>query len=272
MPFERRFPRAGDDSVHRVLLLGGTAEARELSERIASAAGFALTLSLAGRTRSPRLPVGVMVRVGGFGGEDGLRSHLVEERIDFVVDATHPFAARITEAAANVARELGCGHVVLRRPAWSEGPGDDWHGIGRLSELAGLVPSGSRVFLATGRQGLADIAAALPECRLLCRVIEPPQEDFPGPNGEFLVGRPPFPLVDEVALFRRERVDWLVVKNAGGDAARSKIDAARNLGLPVAVLKRPPPPECRVVETVDDCMDWLRAAAAANLRTGRGRG
>ncbi len=265
MPFERRHTRDADCSELRVLLLGGTAEARELSGRIAGVSGYALTLSLAGRTRSPRLPDGVPARVGGFGGEDGLRSHLAEHGIDVVIDATHPFAARITETAANVARQFGCGHVVLRRPAWSAEPDDSWHEVRRFSELACLVPPGSRVFLATGRQGLADIVAALPECRLLCRVIEPPHADFPGPNGEFLVGRPPFPVDDEIALLRRERIDWLVIKNAGGDAARSKLDAARILGIPLAVLRRPPLPECSVVETVDDCMDWLRTAAAANL-------
>lgn len=238
-----------------LLLLAGTAEARQIAERLA-AEGHAAIASLAGATQRPRA-MAVPTRVGGFGGDDGLTRYLHDVGITSVLDATHPFAARISERAARICAGLGLPHCQVLRPEWQPGPGDDWTRITCEQDAARHIPPGATVFLATGRQGLSGFAN-LARRRLICRVVDPPAAPFPFEHGEFLVARPPFLPEAERALFERLKIDWLVVKNAGGAASRAKLDAARALGLPVAMIERPPPPDALRVTTVDAAVDWVR--------------
>ncbi|MET7972514.1 cobalt-precorrin-6A reductase [Streptomyces mirabilis] len=223
-----------------VLVLGGTTEARRLAAELAERPGVRVTTSLAGRVSRPGALDGD-VRVGGFGGADGLARWLREHRVDAVVDATHPFAAAITANAARAAAATGIPAVVLRRPGWTPGPDDRWHWVGSLPEAAALLPSlGRRVFLTTGRLGLAAFAH-LSELHFLVRTVEPPEPPMPQ-DMEVLLTRGPFTPDDEQALLRAHRVDVLVTKDSGGEATAAKLTAARDLALPVVVVRRPPLP------------------------------
>ncbi|MET7889761.1 cobalt-precorrin-6A reductase [Streptomyces mirabilis] len=223
-----------------VLVLGGTTEARRLAAELAARPGVRVTTSLAGRVSRPGALDGD-VRVGGFGGADGLARWLREHRVDAVVDATHPFAAAITANAARAAAATGIPAVVLRRPGWTPGPDDRWHWVGSLPEAAALLPSlGRRVFLTTGRLGLAAFAH-LSELHFLVRTVEPPEPPMPL-DMEVLLTRGPFTPDDEQALLRAHRVDVLVTKDSGGEATAAKLTAARDLALPVVVVRRPPLP------------------------------
>lgn len=223
-----------------VLVLGGTTEARRLAAELAARPGVRVTTSLAGRVSRPGALDGD-VRVGGFGGADGLARWLREHRVDAVVDATHPFAAAITANAARAAAATGIPAVVLRRPGWTPGPDDRWHWAGSLPEAAALLPSlGRRVFLTTGRLGLSAFAH-LSELHFLVRTVEPPEPPMPQ-DMEVLLTRGPFTPDDELALLRAHRVDVLVTKDSGGEATAAKLTAARDLALPVVVVRRPPLP------------------------------
>ncbi|MCA8878731.1 MAG: cobalt-precorrin-6A reductase [Rhodobacteraceae bacterium] len=239
----------------RLLLLAGTSDARAVAEGLATRAGLSAIASLAGATRAPGdLPI--PSRTGGFGGDDAFADWLRAHGIGAVIDATHPFAHRISSRTARICAALDLPHLHLLRPPWRPGPGDIWHEVADEAAAASLIPPGSTVFLATGRQTL-DRFAGLRDCRVICRQIDPPDGPFPFPGGEFLVGRPPFSENDEAALFRRLAVDWLVVKNAGGMASRTKLDAARRLGLPVAVIARPSQPECLTVPDATSALLWV---------------
>jgi precorrin-6A/cobalt-precorrin-6A reductase len=249
------FQPSASERVIRLLLLAGTGEARALAARLVGRPGTETVVSLAGATRAP-LPQGLPTRSGGFGGEAGQAAWLADHAITHVIDATHPFAARISQRTAALCARLGIAYLQLLRPGWTAGPGDHWTLIDAETGAAAVIPPGATVFLATGRQRLEDFAG-LAGNRLYCRRIDPPEAPFPFPNGEYIVGRPPFSVADEVALFTRLKIDWLVVKDAGGAASRTKLDAARDLGLPVLMIRRPPQPEAERVETVAAALDWL---------------
>ncbi|MCX4579204.1 cobalt-precorrin-6A reductase [Streptomyces sp. NBC_01571] len=224
-----------------VLVLGGTTEARRLAAELAGRPGVRVTTSLAGRVSRPGALEGD-VRVGGFGGADGLARWLREQRVDAVVDATHPFATRITENAARAAAATGVPAVVLRRPGWRPGPGDRWHFAASLAEAAALLPPlGRRVFLTTGRLGLAAFAH-LDGLHFLARSVEAPEPPLPQ-DIEVLLARGPFTVDDEWTLLRAHRIDVLVTKDSGGEATAAKLTAARALGLTVVVVSRPPLPD-----------------------------
>ncbi|CAM3694166.1 cobalt-precorrin-6A reductase [Smaragdicoccus niigatensis] len=237
----------------RLLVLGGTGEARELAAR---ADGFEVITSLAGRVQNPVLPVGE-VRVGGFGGVEGLANWLQDNDIGAVVDATHPFAANISENAAAACREVGLSQLVLRRAAWTAGPLDRWIHVPSLAEAAGQLP-GDRVFLAIGRQGVHHFAGD--ESRwFLIRAIDPPDGEIP-PQHELLLRRGPFTLKDDLELMRSYAIDAVVSKNSGGDLAEAKLEAARILGIPVVMVDRPPlPAGVHVADSVDAALAWLAA-------------
>lgn len=237
-----------------LLLLAGTGEAQAIARDLA-AEGHAAIASLAGATRAPK-PTGLPTRIGGFGGAEGFRAYLAEAGITAVLDATHPFAHRISTRSARICHEMGLPYCQVLRPAWVPGTGDDWILLDREEQAADHIAPGSTVFLATGRQTLARFAN-LSACRLICRQIDPPEGPFPFPNGEFLVGRPPFSVTDEVATFSRLAVDWLVVKNAGGEVPRTKLHAARQLGIRVIMLNRPEQPDAFRVETPRQALDWV---------------
>lgn len=237
-----------------ILLLAGTSEAREIAATL-SAREMVHIASLAGATRAPKTDGGTW-RVGGFGGEAGFRDFLKCEAISAVIDATHPFAARISERTFRVCADLGLRHIQLMRPAWEPAEGDTWFPVVNELEAAALVEPQETVFLATGRQTL-DQFESLVAKHIYCRQIDPPTRPFPFENGEYVIGRPPFSVDEEIALFRKLDVDWLVVKNAGGDASRSKLDAARALRLRVAMIERPPALACEVVSSVAKVLNWV---------------
>ncbi|SLN55514.1 Precorrin-6A reductase [Roseovarius gaetbuli] len=239
-----------------ILLLAGTGEAQTLA-RALSEQGHAVVASLAGATRAPRA-LGVPMRIGGFGGEEGFQRYLQEAGIRAVLDATHPFAAHISNRSAAVCAAQGIPYCQLLRPEWTAGPGDNWVFIDREEDAAAHIPEGARVFLATGRQTLERFAN-LAGCYLICRQIDPPEAAFPFENGEYLIGRPPFSEEHERELFKRLAIDWLVVKNAGGSAPMSKLVAARDLGLRVVVINRPAQPDAPRVQTVEAALAWVNA-------------
>lgn len=240
-----------------LLVLAGTSDARSLLEGLQ---GNDVIASLAGVTRAPAdLPA--KTRKGGFGGADGFRGYLVENAIKGVVDATHPFASKMTHTAAMVCAELDLPHVILQRPEWVASAGDDWYFVDNVAETAAIIPMGATVFLGTGRQTLAEFSC-LEGRKLLARVIDPPRKPVLAEfTGDFLIGTPPFSISEEMALFREKAIEWLVVKNAGGQNSRSKLDAARKLGLPVVMINRPELPEAHVVGSVDEALKWVQAQA-----------
>ena len=242
----------------RVLVLGGTAEARELATAL-DADGVQVVSSLAGRLSPPRLPAGE-VRHGGFGGHAGMATWLREEEIAAVVDATHPFAERISASAATACPLAGVELLRLERPGWRERPGDRWHWVADLGEAASSIPRlGERVLLTTGRQGLAAFVGVR-DAWFLVRCVEPPESPLP-PNGELLLDRGPYVLDGELDLIDGHRIDLVVTKDSGGSHTSAKLDAARERGLPVVVVCRPPRPSVPAVGSVSDALAWLARAA-----------
>jgi precorrin-6A/cobalt-precorrin-6A reductase len=240
----------------RVLLLGGTAEGRELAARLHPHVD--VISSLAGRVPDPALPIG-SVRIGGFGGVDGLRSWLHDKHIDAVVDATHPFAATMTAHAAQACRELALPHLVLARPAWDPGEAivvaSDTGAAEAVAEQRF-----SRVFLTTGRSGVKAFAAS--DAWFLIRAVTEPDTDLPRQH-ELVLSRGPYHFDDELALLSEHRIDALVTKNSGGDMTRPKLDAAAALDIPVVMVARPPLPErVMAVGSVQEAADWIAAIDA----------
>lgn len=230
-------------------MLGGTGEARRLAEALAGAVDLRVVSSLAGRVSRPHLPPGE-VRVGGFDGVEGLTAWLRAEHVDAVVDATHPFAARITASATAATSALGLPFLVLRRPGWQPADGDDWHWVGSVADAAARLPSvGTRALLTVGRQELAPFTR-FSDIWLLARSIEQPDVSI-----RTILARGPFTVDSELALLREHRIDVLVTKDSGGDDA--KLTAARRLGLPVVIIRRPPPPAVSVVSTVEQAANWV---------------
>ncbi|WP_210584081.1 cobalt-precorrin-6A reductase [Streptomyces sp. GESEQ-35] len=240
-----------------VLILGGTTEARRLAELLHGTPGLKLTSSLAGRVAGPRLPPGE-VRVGGFGGAEGLAGWLREHEVSVLVDATHPFAGTISFNAAWAAAGARVPLLALRRPGWVPVEGDVWHEAGSLEEAARLLPGlGRRVFLTTGRVGLAAFAS-LDELWFLVRSVDAPEAPYPA-RMEVLLDRGPFTLAGERELLRRHRVDVVVTKDSGGAATAPKLTAAREAGVPVVVVRRPPVPEgVPVVADPEQAVRWIR--------------
>ena len=242
----------------RLLILGGTAEAAELAEGAARLLpGLEVVTSLAGRTRRPR-PLPGRVRVGGFGGVEGLAAFLEAERVDLVVDATHPFAATMPASAAAACAKTSRPRLRLLRPMWPRHPDDRWHEVEDAAGAARLLAGWRRRALLT--VGHRDLAAFAPlrGVPLLVRSIERPSA-LPTPDAAWLFGRGPFSVADELDLFRAHRVEALVTKASGGAATYAKIEAARRLGLPVAVIRRPPPPAGEVVADVAGALAWIDA-------------
>jgi precorrin-6A/cobalt-precorrin-6A reductase len=245
----------------RVLILGGTGEARELAAAL-HGDNVAVISSLAGRVARPRLPVGE-VRIGGFGGPERLAAWLAEHAITAVVDATHPFAERISASAAEATAAAGVPLLRLERPGWSERPGDRWTWVDDLDHAAALIPQlGARVLLTTGRQGLPAFAAT-GDAFFLIRCVDPPQPPLP-PDCELLLDRGPYTLDRELELIDRHRLDLVVTKDSGGRLTEAKLDAARERGLPVLVVRRPPRQATETCATVAAAHAWVRARAAAS--------
>jgi precorrin-6A/cobalt-precorrin-6A reductase len=253
--------RAGVSAVSRdagrvtVLVLGGTSEARALAADLAGRPGMRVISSLAGRVRDPVLPAGE-VRVGGFGGVRGLADWVRAEGVDSVVDATHPFAETISAHAAAACAQADLPLLRLARPGWHAQDGDDWHHARSLAEAAALLPAlGTRVFLTTGRQGLPAFAA-LDQLWFLIRCVDAPAGAMPA-NREVLLARGPYARESEHALMRRFAINVLVTKDSGGSLTAGKLAAARELGIPVVMIRRPDSSAAVSVPAVADAVRWV---------------
>jgi precorrin-6A/cobalt-precorrin-6A reductase len=254
-------------AMKRILILGGTTQARQLAERLAPRTDLAVTISLAGRTAAPA-PQPVPMRIGGFGGAAGLAAWLGAEAIDLLIDATHPYAARISANAAAAAALAQVPLLALDRPAWVAVDGDHWTEVADMAaavQALGTAPR--RTFLALGRNELAPFAAA-PQHFYLIRSVDPVEPPLAVPDAVYLTGRGPFDEAEERELFTHHRIDVIVAKNSGGAATYGKIAAARSLGLPVIMLARPARPQVPVpaVASVEETLvrlDHVLASEAA---------
>jgi len=241
-----------------LLILGGTGEALRLARAAETEQGNRIRViySLAGRTRSPA-KVGGEERVGGFGGVEGLAGYLRDTGIDFLIDATHPFSAQISQHACLATAATATPRCVLARPPWQIQAGDRWHEAADMAAAAALIPGlGKRVFLSVGTRSLEHFSS-LRDCWFLVRLIDAPNDPLPLPQAKLITGRGPFDASSEHQIFEQHRIDLLVTRASGGAATEGKIDAARDLGLPVILVRRPAPPPGETVETIAAALDWL---------------
>lgn len=241
----------------RLLILGGTTEAAALARAVAGTLGPGIDVitSLAGRI-APRQDIPGRTRIGGFGGIPGLVRYLQEERIDAVIDATHPFAATMSAHACAACAESGIPRLALVRPPWQPIAEDRWHEAGDLNEAAALLPGlGRRVFLTTGPGGIAAFTT-IRTVWFLVRVFATPAVPFDLPQHTVIVQRPPFTVPSERALLKAHRIDTLVTKQSGGPTD-AKLLAARQARIPVIMVRRPPPPPGEIVDSVPQALDWL---------------
>ncbi len=240
----------------RILILGGTGEARRLAEALARLPRKTIITSLAGRTTEPLRPPGEL-RIGGFGGAAGLAAYLESARIDQVIDATHPYAAAISRHAIEACAVASLPLIRLERPAWPAQAGDCWIEVDCLAAAAAVLPQlGRRAFLTIGTKELAAFAE-VEGVSFLVRLVDRPSENFALPGAEIVLGRGPFAEAVELELLRRHRIDVVMAKNSGGSATYCKIAAARILGLPVLLLRRPPLPACTTVSSVEAAVNWV---------------
>lgn len=242
----------------RLLILGGTAEAAALARGVLARFGDAIdmTTALAGRTRHPG-PVPGMVRIGGFGGAPGLAEYLTTQRIERLIDATHPFATEISSAARLACDQTRVPRLLLLRPPWRRHPLDRWIEVDSIEAAAQIVGRvGRRAFLTVGASEVPAFATAS-AVRFLVRMIDPPRERLPMRFHEVVLGRGPFTLGEERHLLQRHAIDVLVCKASGGAASEAKLAAARDLSLPVIMVRRPPVERGLSVDTVEAALDWL---------------
>jgi precorrin-6A/cobalt-precorrin-6A reductase len=237
----------------KILILGGTAEARQLANRLV-AQGHDVITSLAGRTQDPILPEGGL-RMGPFGGIPGLCAYLRAAHIERLVDATHPYAGLISINAVAAAQAAGVKLVRYMRPEWVPQPGETWLNVSSVQEAADALPAGADVLLTTGHTGLATFLERA-DCHIQVRVIEPPDFDLPQ-HADLVVSRPPYTLEDEVALMRRHGITHLVSKNSGGGQTMAKLEAARQLDIVVIMIARPVYGPALEVASVEEAMAAL---------------
>jgi precorrin-6A/cobalt-precorrin-6A reductase len=246
----------------RVLVLGGSSEASLLAKALSRRADLAATLSLAGRTKNP-VALPLPTRIGGFGGVEGLIAYLKIEGVKTVVDATHPFAAQMKRHAAEACAATATPLCAFSRAPWVAEAGDRWIEVNDAAEAArALGDEPKRVFLTTGRQQAGAFAGPSPH-HFVLRAIDAPDADVLPASLDLVLARGPFSVADEIALMREKRIDMVVSKNAGGEATRAKIHAARELGLPVVMIRRPKAPERPVFTKVEDVLGWIEAQGAA---------
>jgi precorrin-6A/cobalt-precorrin-6A reductase len=240
----------------KILILGGTAEARELANRLVDA-GHDVITSLAGRTQDPKLPRGGL-RMGKFSGVPGLCAYLRAAEIERLVDATHPYAGLMSINAVTAAQASGIALVRYMRPAWEQRRGDDWVMVDTAAEAAAALPPNADVLLTTGHTGLAHFLER-DDCQFIVRTIEVPAEEMPR-HATLLRTRPPFTLESEMALMRREGITHLITKNSGGAQTEAKLEAARQLGIKVIMIARPAYGPATEVASVDGAIAALGLA------------
>ena len=246
------------DRKRHLLILGGTLEAAELAAATQRRFGSQLTVttSLAGRTRAPAAVAGAM-RLGGFGGAAGLATWLGTARVDMVVDATHPFAARISTNARHACAAAAVPRLILVRRPWVGDAGDNWRCVASLDRAAAVLPDfGKRVFLSVGSQGLRAFSG-LGGVHLVVRMIDPPMEALPLEDYRLVLGGGPFDEASELRLLQGARIGVVVSRNSGGTATFAKIAAARRLGLPVVMVTPPPLEEGVRVDALEGALKWI---------------
>lgn len=245
-------------TAQRLLILGGTAEAAALACGACARFGDRLqvTTSLAGRTERPG-PLPGQIRVGGFGGAVGLADYLAENSVDCLIDATHPFATRISAAARLACDQKNVPRLVLLRPPWRRHALDRWIEVDSIEAAAAIVGRiGRHPWLTIGSSELAAFSAVA-GVHFLVRGIDPPRLALPLRSYDVIVGRGPFSLAEERRCIERHAIDVIVCKASGGAATQAKLVAARELGLPVIMVRRPPAEPGEVVDTVERALDWL---------------
>ena len=240
----------------RILILGGTGEARRLAVMLLEA-GYAVVTSLAGVTSEPMLPRGE-VRSGGFGGVDGLVEYIAAENIVAIVDATHPFAEQITRHGFEAAKQAKISYVRMERRPWKPLARERWRLVADVDAAVKALRKDARVFVTIGRKDLPKFAAR-DDLSIMARSIEPPEMELPE-NWRFIQGRPPFSVYDEIELMRQNKIDTLVTKNAGGKAVSAKLQAARELGIEIIMIERPKIDDIRKVRSVDQVLRFLPSA------------
>jgi precorrin-6A/cobalt-precorrin-6A reductase len=252
---------------HSILILGGTAEAKALAARLATNSDYEILLSLAGRTRTPAEQP-VPVRVGGFGGVQGLASFLRERNVDLLIDATHPFAAQISRSAGEAAALAGTDILALRRPAWSLQEGDRWQQVDDIAAaVQALDRSPRRVFLTLGRQELLPFEA-MKQHSYLVRSVDPVEPPLALPHVSYITARGPFSEADEIQLLERYAIDLIVSKNSGGTASVGKITAARRLGIEIVLIERPRLPDVTSARNVAELAGMVGHWAVSRRKRG----
>jgi precorrin-6A/cobalt-precorrin-6A reductase len=246
--------RASDIPMH-LLLLAGSGEARVIATRLAETEQLRVTASLLTPPRSFG-PLPVATRLGRFGGAEGQAQYMRDHGVTAVLDATHPFAARISMQTARVCTDLGLPYAQVLRPNWQSSPGDQWQEVANESAVAALLSAQQRVFTTTGR---ATLEALICDSRaqFFVRRMEDQLDDPNQPNVHYVSGQGPFSVEDEICTLRALNIDVLVVKNSGGLASRTKLDAARTLGIKVILIARPPLMNVQRLETVGAAMEWI---------------
>ena len=256
-----------DDMKRRILILGGTTESRQLAASLVARDDLSLMLSLAGRTTSP-LVQPVPTRSGGFGGAEGLAAYLRDNRVDVLIDATHPYAGTISANAMQAASQTGTPLLSLRRPPWQAQPGDRWTQVADAEVAAyALGPEPQCVFLAVGRQEVAAFACQ-PQHRYVVRTVDPVDPPLAVPHAKYILARGPFSEAEDRELLSSHGIDVVVAKNSGGDATYGKIAAARSLGIRVLLLQRPFEQPATSVSTVAEAIAWLDHAVTSGIDRG----
>jgi precorrin-6A/cobalt-precorrin-6A reductase len=255
--FKALISDSGGNLTYSILILGGTAEAKALAAQLATSPDYRILLSLAGRTRAPAEQP-VPVRIGGFGGPEGLADFIRCNAIDLLIDATHPFAARISRNAADAAVAAGTDILALRRPGWSRQKGDHWQDVADIpAAVQALDIAPRRVFLTLGRQELLPFEA-MKQHRYLVRSVDPVDPPLELPHVTYITARGPFSEADEIQLLQQHSIDLIVSKNSGGAASVAKIAAARRLGIEVVLIERPRLPDVPSAGSVEELAGMVR--------------
>lgn len=240
----------------RVLILGGTTEASALARVLVDRADLDVVLSLAGRTETPIRPP-IAHRIGGFGGVAGLIEFLKSQTISGVIDATHPYAAQMTQHAAQACAALDIPRLIFTRPAWVPVKGDQWQSVRDVeAAVDALGASPKRVFLTVGRLSLAAFRRADGHSYLVRSIDQPDASEMPR-DTKLILARGPFTVEDETQLMRAEHIDLLVTKNSGGAQTDAKLAAARALQIPVIMVERPALPESRVTYDLQEALAFI---------------